>query len=93
MSLVLVVRHEDVPEPPYGLDVLRMRWILFHDLPQTRDLPIDRAVEDLVFAAARELHQLVARERLARMPRLSAPAGDDGVMSVRFEVAEAIGPR
>jgi ATP-binding cassette subfamily F protein 3 len=33
------------------------------------------------------------RKLLARMPRLSAPIGDDGVMSVRFEVAERGGDR
>jgi ATP-binding cassette subfamily F protein 3 len=33
------------------------------------------------------------RTRLARLPRLSAPAGDDSVMAVRFEVAERGGDR
>jgi ATP-binding cassette subfamily F protein 3 len=33
------------------------------------------------------------RKRLDRMPRLSAPIGEDGVMSVRFEVAERGGDR
>lgn len=33
------------------------------------------------------------RKRLDRMPRLSAPIGDDGVMAVRFEVAERGGDR
>ena len=33
------------------------------------------------------------RKRLARMPRLSAPVGDDGVMAVRFEVSERGGDR
>ena len=33
------------------------------------------------------------RKRLERMPRLSAPVGEDGVMSVRFEVAERGGDR
>src|SRR5690348_16905490 len=33
------------------------------------------------------------RKRLDRMPRLSAPVGDDGVMAVRFEVAERGGDR
>src|SRR5438105_1599851 len=44
-----------------------MRRIVLHDLAQPRDLYVDRAVEHLVFAPAGELHQLVARERLARM--------------------------
>lgn len=33
------------------------------------------------------------RKRLDRMPRLSAPVGDEGVMSVRFEVSERGGDR
>ncbi len=33
------------------------------------------------------------RKRLERMPRLSAPAGEDGTMSVRFEVGERGGDR
>jgi ATP-binding cassette subfamily F protein 3 len=33
------------------------------------------------------------RKRLERLPRLSAPIGEDGVMSVRFEVAERGGDR
>jgi ATP-binding cassette subfamily F protein 3 len=33
------------------------------------------------------------RKRLERMPRLSAPIGEDGVMAVRFEVAERGGDR
>jgi ATP-binding cassette subfamily F protein 3 len=33
------------------------------------------------------------RKRLERMPRLSAPVGDEGVMAVRFEVADRGGDR
>src|SRR5438876_10827302 len=62
-----IVRDEDVAEAPDRLDVLRMRRIVLDDLAQPRDLHVDRAVEHLVLAAARELHQLVARERLARV--------------------------
>ena len=41
--------------------------VVLDDLAQPRDLHVDRAVEHAVFAAARELHQLVARQRGARM--------------------------
>src|SRR4051812_30311557 len=61
------VRYENVAEAPDGLDMRRMRGIFLDDLPQARDLHVDGAVEHLVFAAARQLHQLVARERRARM--------------------------
>src|SRR3954462_8232009 len=44
-----------------------MRRVLLDDLAQARDLHVDRAVEHLVLAAAGELHQLVARQRLARV--------------------------
>ena len=43
--------------------------ILAEQLAQARDLHVDRAVEALELAAARELHQLVARHRLARVLR------------------------
>src|ERR1044072_8947603 len=66
-SLRPAVGHEDVAEPPHGLDVGGMRGILLHELPQARDLHVDRAVEHFVLAAARELHQLVARQRRPRI--------------------------
>src|SRR5689334_14181298 len=61
------VRYEHVAEAPDRLDMLGVRRIVLDDLAQPRDLHVDRAVEHLVLAAARELHQLVARERLARV--------------------------
>src|SRR5882762_7268111 len=44
-----------------------MRRILLDELAQARDLHVDRAVEDFVLAPARELHQLVARQRRPRV--------------------------
>ena len=44
-----------------------MRRVLLDDLAQARDLHVDRAVEHLVLASPGELHQLVARHRLARV--------------------------
>src|SRR3954468_13766994 len=61
------VGDEYVAEAPDRLDVLRMRGIVLDDLPQAGDLHVDRAVEHLVFTAARELHELVPRQGLARM--------------------------
>src|SRR5713101_2111862 len=66
-SLHLPVGHEDVAEPPHGLDISGMRGILLDELAQARDLHVDRAVEHLVFAAPRELHQLVARQGRSRV--------------------------
>src|SRR5690242_10191971 len=40
-----------------------MAGVLLDELAEARDLDVDRAVEYLVFAAARELHQFVARQR------------------------------
>src|SRR5260221_5565581 len=61
------VGDEHVAEPPYGLDMARVRVVFLDDLAQARDLHVDRAVEHAILAAARELHELVARQRLARM--------------------------
>src|SRR6266849_1125474 len=66
-SLRLAVGHEDVAEPPHGLDVGGRRGILLDELPEARDLHVDRAVEHFVLAAARELHQLVARQGRPRV--------------------------
>ena len=65
----VVVGNEHVAEAPDGLDVARIRGIGLDQLAQPRHLHVDRAVEHLVIAAAREQHQLFARERLARMLR------------------------
>src|SRR5205814_7701913 len=58
--------NEDIAEAPDRLDVLRVRRVVLDDLAQARDLHVDRAVEHLVLAAARELHQLVARQQIGR---------------------------
>ena len=63
------VGHVHVAESPHRLDVARIRGIGLDQLAQPRHLHVDRAVEDLVIAAARQHHQLLARERLARMLR------------------------
>src|SRR5262245_36824599 len=56
-----------VPEAPYRLDVARVRGIGLDQLAQARYLHVDRPVEHFVIAAAREHHELLARERLPRM--------------------------
>src|SRR5258706_13249117 len=53
-SMRFPVGHEHVAEAPDGLDVRRLRGILLDQFPQARHLDVDRAVEDLVLAAARE---------------------------------------
>src|SRR5258708_10299016 len=63
------VGDEDVAEAPHRLDEARAARIGFDQLAQTRDLHVEAAVEHLIFTAARELHQLFAGERLARMAR------------------------
>src|SRR5512135_2446544 len=65
----LAVRNEHVPKSPDGLDVARLRGVGLDDLPQARDLHVEAAVERLVLAAARHLHELLARQRDARVPR------------------------
>src|SRR5690606_9091939 len=57
---LLVVGHEYVAESPHGLDVARLGGVILDQFAQARDLHVDRAVEDPVFATARKLHQLVA---------------------------------
>src|SRR5690606_28077542 len=68
-SAWLAFGDEDITEPPDGLDVQRRRWIGFDQLAQARDLHVEAAVEDFVFAAARQFHQLFARQRLTCMAR------------------------
>ncbi len=63
----LVVRHEHVAEPPHRLDVAGVRGIGFDQLAQPRHLHVDRPVEHVVVAPARQEGQLLARERLPRM--------------------------
>ncbi len=58
---------EDVAEAPHGLDERRLGGIRFDQLAQARNLHVDRAVERTEFAAACELHQLVAGKRRARV--------------------------
>src|SRR5688572_15881597 len=65
--LCLAVRDEDVAEPPHRLDKRGFRRVGLDEPPQARDLYVDAAIERAELAAARELHQLVARERRARM--------------------------
>src|SRR5688572_20210347 len=66
-SLLHAVRHEHVTESPYRLDKAWLGGIRLDQLAQARHLHVDRAVESAELAPARELHQLVARERRARM--------------------------
>ncbi|CAM2169518.1 hypothetical protein BLAT2472_11146 [Burkholderia latens] len=61
------VRDEHVAEAPDGLDETRAARIGFDQLAQARDLHVEAAVEHFVFAAARKLHQLFTRQRLARV--------------------------
>src|SRR5689334_21402278 len=103
-SFAVGVRYEHVAETPDRLDVLGVRRIVLDDLAQARDLHVDRAVEHLVLAAAREFHQLVARERLARMldqhlehrelaggeRHALALAGEGARREVELEAAEAV---
>ena len=63
------VRDEHVAEAPDSLDEARAARIRFDQLAQARDLHVEAAVEHFVFTAACELHQLFARQRLARMTR------------------------
>src|SRR5690349_1910783 len=62
------VRHEDVAHAPDRLDVARLRGVGLDHLAQARDLHVEAAIERLELAAARQLRQLVARQRLAGMP-------------------------
>src|SRR5690554_2250963 len=62
-----VIGHEDVAEAPHGLQITRLGGVFLHQLAQAADLYVDGAVEHAVLAAARQFHQLVARQWLARM--------------------------
>jgi N-glycosylase/DNA lyase len=44
-----------------------MRRILFHHAAQAGDLHVDRTLHRGIFTAARQVHQLIAGERLTRM--------------------------
>src|SRR5580698_10148166 len=61
------VGDEHVTETPDGLNEAGAARVGFDQLAQTRDLHVEAAVEHLVLAAARQFHQLFARQRLARM--------------------------
>src|ERR1700761_3756241 len=61
------VRNEHVSETPDGLDKAGTARIRFDQLAQTRNLHVETAIEHFVFAATRKLHELFARQRLARM--------------------------
>ena len=94
-SLCFAVGNEDVAEAPDGLDVARLGRIVLDQLAQARDLHVDGAVEDVVFAAARQFHQLVARQRLARMFDQHLEQGEfaggergDGAVAGQFAGAE-----
>ena len=67
VSAGVVVRHEHVAEAPHGLDVAGVGGIGLDQLAQPRHLDVDRAIEHVVVAPAREQRQLLARERLPRM--------------------------
>src|SRR5262245_47022654 len=69
VRLAAAVGYEDVAQPPDGLDVLRLRRIGFDQFTQPRDLHVEAAVERLVFAATRKLHQFFARQWHARKTR------------------------
>src|SRR5688572_5672767 len=64
---LLAVGNEHVTETPYRLDESGLRGIGLDQPPQPRDLHVDAAVEGAELASARELHQLVARKRNARV--------------------------
>src|SRR5664279_2268361 len=99
------VRHEDVADAPHRLDVARLRRVGLDHLPEARDLHVEAAVEGLELAAARELRELVARQRLARMSHqclqhrelagregdLLAVLGEPAQCQVEHEGAEADG--
>src|SRR5882724_5216125 len=67
LRLSSAIWDEDITHAPHRLDVARLGWIGFDHFAQTRDLHVEAAVERLELAAARQLRELVARQRLARV--------------------------
>src|ERR1043166_5687053 len=65
--LLSTVRDEYVAEAPHRLNVDRFARVGFDQPAQARNLHVYAAVEGLELAPAGELHQFVARERLARV--------------------------
>src|SRR5688572_12865464 len=61
------VRHEHVAHAPHRLDVAGRRGVGLDQLAQARDLNVEAPVEGLELAAAGQLGQFFARQRLARM--------------------------
>ena len=69
------LRHEYVTGTPYGLQITRSARIGFDEFAQTRNHHVHAAVVRVVLAAARQTHQLIARQRL---PRPADKRGKDG---------------
>src|ERR1700688_2960012 len=63
------VGNEDVAETPHGLDKARAARVRLDQLAQPGNLDIETAVEDFVFTAACQFHQLFTRQRCTRMTR------------------------
>src|SRR5690606_4733320 len=67
-NLLTAVGNKYIPQAPYSLDEYRFGRVGFDQFAQPRDLDVEAPVEGLVLAAARQFHELVARQRDLGMP-------------------------